>query len=293
MSQRRTFLKQASLAAAAATLLPRMAFAATKKHDLGLQLYSLRKMLPDDVKGTLERVAKIGFKEVETFGYALENGFWGTNIDEFNQILKANGMTTPSGHYSVDTFLAADGTKEEFLPLLDVAHKLNQNYFVIPYLGDGLRGSIDDYKRLAEKFNVAGELCKEAGLKLGYHNHDFEFKDYNGQNGYEILLAETDKDLVDFEMDIYWVARSGVDPIALFNKYPGRFPLWHVKDMDKADNDLNTEIGAGTIDYAAIFDNMKKSGAEHLIIEQENFSMDAYKSLTQSVNYIEKDLLNG
>ncbi len=293
MSQRRTFLKQASLGAAAATLLPQMTFAATRKHALGLQLYSLRETLPDDVKGTLERVAKIGFKEVETYGYELKNGFWGTDIQQFNQILKANGMTTPSGHYSVDPFLAADGTEDDFLPWLDAAHKLNQKYFVIPYLGDSLRGSIDDYNRLAEKFNVAGELCKDAGLKLGYHNHDFEFTDYNGQNGYETLLAETDKNLVDFEMDIYWVARSGVDPIALFNKYPGRFPLWHVKDMDKADNDLNTEIGAGTIDYIAIFDDMKKAGAKHLIIEQENFSMDPYKSLTQSVNYIEKDLLNG
>jgi sugar phosphate isomerase/epimerase len=293
MSQRRTFLKQASLGAAAATLLPQMTFAATRKHALGLQLYSLRETLPDDVKGTLEHVAKVGFKEVETYGYELKNGFWGTDIQQFNQILKANGMTTPSGHYSVDPFLAADGTEDDFLPWLDTAHKLNQKYFVIPYLGDSLRGSIDDYKRLAEKFNVAGKLCKDAGLKLGYHNHDFEFTDYNGQNGYETLLAETDKNLVDFEMDIYWVARSGIDPIALFNKYPGRFPLWHVKDMNKADNDLNTEIGAGSIDYVAIFDDMKKAGTKHLIIEQENFDMNPYKSLTQSVNYIEKDLLNG
>ncbi len=293
MTLRRTFLKQASLGAAAATLLPQMAFAATRKHDLGLQLYSLREMLPDDVQGTLERVAKIGFAAVETYGFSLENNFWGTSIEQFNQVLKANGMTTPSGHYSVDPFLAAEGTEDDFLPWLDAAHKLNQKYFVISYLGDGLRGSIDDYKRVAEKFNVAGELCKEAGLKLGYHNHEFEFKDYNGQNGYETLLAETDKDLVDFEMDIYWVVRTGADPIALFNKYPGRFPLWHVKDMDKADHDLNTEIGAGTIDYAAIFENMKKSGAKHLIIEQENFDMDPYKSLTQSVDYIERDLLDG
>ena len=293
MLQRRTFLKQASLGVAAATLLPKMAFAQFKKHDIGLQLYSLRETLPDDVKGTLEKVAKIGFKEVETYGYSMENNFWGTSIKQFNKILKDNGMTTPSGHYGIDPFLAADGTKDELMPMLDVAHQLNQNYFVIPYLGDGLRTSIDDYKRLAEKFNTAGELCQEAGLKLGYHNHDFEFKDYNGQNGYDILIAETDKNLVDFEMDIYWVVRAGSDPLALFQKYPGRFPLWHVKDMSKSDNEKNIEIGAGTIDYSAIFADMKQAGAKHLIIEQENFDMDAYKSLTQSFNYIENDLLEG
>ncbi|WP_031429158.1 sugar phosphate isomerase/epimerase family protein [Flavimarina sp. Hel_I_48] len=291
MSQRRTFLKQATLAAAAATLLPKIAFASVKKHKLGLQLYSLRETLPDNVKGTLEMVAKIGFKEVETYGYTLENGFWGTTIEEFNQILKDTGMKSPSGHYGADSFLAPGGTKDELMHMIEAAEQLNQKYFIIPYLGDSLRGSLDDYKRLAPKFNEIGELCKQAGLKLAYHNHAFEFEKYDGQTGYEILLSETDKELVDFEMDIFWVAHSGVDPVALFNKYPGRFPLWHVKDMDKADRELNTEIGAGTIDYTTIFKNMKTSDVKHLIIEQENFDMDPYKSLSQSVKYIENDLL--
>ncbi|MGB3775389.1 MAG: sugar phosphate isomerase/epimerase [Leeuwenhoekiella sp.] len=291
MQHRRKFLKQISLGAVATTMLPNMAFAASAKHRLGLQLYSLRDVLPNDVQQILENVAKVGFKEVETYGYTLDNGFWGTTIESFNSILNDNDMTTPSGHYGADEFLMKGGTKDNLMPMIEAASQLNQKFFVIPYLGDSLRTSLDDYKYLATKFNEAGELCKDAGLKLGYHNHEFEFDDFNGQTGFETLIDETDKDLVDFEMDIYWVVRAGADPIALINKYPERFPLWHVKDMDKNDQDLNTEIGAGTVDYKAIFKEIKKSGAKHLIIEQENFSMDEFKSLSKSVNYIEKKLL--
>lgn len=292
LHNRRAFLKRAALSAAVASIIPEMAFAATYKRSLGLQLYSLRETISENVRGTLEKVAEIGFKEVETYGYAIENGFWGTSVKQFNQILNDNGMTTPSGHYGVDPFLAPHATKDKLMPMLEVALELNQTYFVIPYLDDGLRTSIDDYKRLATKFNEAGELCKAHGLKLGYHNHGFEFIDYAGQNGYDILLSETDKNLVDFELDIYWVVRAGADTISLFNKYPGRFPLWHVKDMDKADHDLNTEIGAGAIDYTDISNNFSMNDVKHLIIEQENFAMDAIKSLTESFNYVDKDLLS-
>ena len=291
MTHRRTFIKQSGLALAATTILPSIVFNETKKHPIGLQLYSLRETIGSDVKGTLAKVADLGFKEVETYGYSQENKFWGLSVKEFKSILDDNGLTTPSGHYGVDPFLAQGGTKDDFAFNLDVANELGQKYVIVPYIGGNLRNSIDDYKRLSQKLNEAGEMCRKAGLKLGYHNHDFEFTDYNGQNGLETFLANTDKKNVVFEMDIYWVVRAGRDPIELMNKYPGRFPLWHVKDMSKKNEDLNTEIGSGSIDYKAIFNEMKKSGAKHLIIEQENFEMDAYKSLAQSIEYINNDLL--
>ena len=291
MTHRRAFLKQSGLALAATTVLPSMVFEFTKKHAVGLQLYSLRETIGNDVKGTIKKVADIGFKEVETYGYSPQNKFWGMSVKEFKGILDDNDLTTPSGHYGVDPFLEASGKKDDFAFNLDVANELEQKYVIIPYIGGGLRTSIEDYKRLSEKLNTAGEMCKKAGLKLAYHNHDFEFKDYDGQNGLEVFLNNTDKNLVDFEMDIYWVVRAGKDPVELFKKYPKRFPLWHVKDMSKANKELNTEIGSGSIDYKEIFDNMKKSGAKHLIIEQENFEMDPYKSLTQSFKYIQSDLL--
>ncbi|WP_373059578.1 TIM barrel protein [Zunongwangia sp. H14] len=288
MIHRRTFLKQSGLALAATTLLPGSIFAGNSKHNVGLQLYSLRESLPQDVKGTLEKIAKVGFNEVETYGYSTDNGFWGTSLKEFRKMLDDNGLSTPSGHYGMDPYLKENGTKDELMHAIEAANTLEQKYVIIPYLSEGLR---NNYGRLADKLNEAGEACKKAGLKLAYHNHDFEFDKFDGETAYEIMLKNTEKDLVSFEMDIYWVVRAGTDPVALIEKYPGRFPLWHVKDMSKTNHELNTEIGNGSIDYNKIFDHQKKSGAKHLILEQENFEMEPYKSLTESYNYIQQELL--
>ncbi len=292
MIKRRTFIKQSGLAFAAAAVLPSVLYSCDRDYPLGLQLYSLRETIGDDVKATIEKVSRVGFKEVETYGYSSENGFWGLSVSEFKKLLSDNGLNSPSGHYGLDEYLSKEGTKSDFAYTLDVAHGLDQKYVIIPHISDKLRTSIDDYKRMADKLNEAGEMCKDAGLKLAYHNHAFEFEDYNGENGYEIFLNNTDKDLVVFEMDIYWIVRAGKDPVALFEENPGRFPLWHVKDMSKIDRELNTEIGAGTIDFHKIFEMAKEAGGKHFIIEQENFEMDPYKSLTQSFNYIKNDLLN-
>jgi len=294
MTPRRTFIKQTGLAFAATSLMPNIFFGSTKSQvPLGLQLYSLRETIAADVKGTLEKIAEIGFKEVETYGYSPKNQFWGLSVKEFKNILDSNGLNTPSGHYGLDDYLKEGGGKSDFAYAVEVAQKLDQKFITIPSISGSLRTSLDDYKRIAEKLNKAGELCKEAGLKLAYHNHAFEFDDYDGQNGYEIFLDKTEKDLVAFEMDIYWVVRSGKDPIALFEKYPGRFPLWHVKDMSKLNHELNTEIGNGTINFKEIFSKVKQAGGKHFIVEQENFEMEPYKSLSQSYQFIKKDLLHG
>ena len=292
MIRRRTFLKQSGLALAATAILPSILYSCERDYPLGLQLYSLRETLGNDVKGTIQRVAGIGFKEVETYGYSQENGFWGLSVSEFKKILDDHGLNSPSGHYDLNRYMSKTGTKDDFAYTLEAAEGLGQKYVIVPYISNELRTSIDDYKRMADKLNEAGRMCRENGLKLAYHNHAFEFDDYNGKNGLEVFLKNTEKDLVVFEMDIYWVVRAGKDPVALFEKYPGRFPLWHVKDMNRSNNDLNTEIGNGTIDFEKIFEKAKLAGGEHFIIEQENFDMDPYQSLTKSYNYINNKIMD-
>ena len=288
MIHRRTFLKQSGLALAATTLLPQALLACGKERTLGLQLYSLREIIGQDVKGVIKKVADIGFKEVETYGYSSERGFWGLGVGEFKNLLRENGMSSPSGHYGADDFLAKGGTENDFQYALDAANELGQKYVIIPYIAESQRTSIDDYKRIAEKFNRVGELCKKAGLKFAYHNHAFEFQDFNGKTGFDVLLNQTDEDLVAFELDIYWVVRAGIEPGSLFRRHPGRFELWHIKDMDRQEPDLNTEVGSGSVDYQEIFKHSKKSGVEHFIVEQENFELDPFQSLRQSFNYIQK-----
>ena len=292
MKSRRTFLKHAGLAAAGALLLPSFACsAATKKRNVGLQLYTLRNQIPKDVKGIIEKVAAAGYKEVETYGYSKAGGYWGLDPKSFKALLKANGLTSPSGHFGIDDFITT-GNKELLKPLIEGASAIDNQYFTIAHLGEPIRKTLDDYKKITARLNEAAELVNQSGLKLAYHNHDFEFKKYEGgTTGYEIMLDGTDKDQIRFEMDLYWVVRSGNDPVALFNKYPGRFVMWHVKDMDKANNAINTEVGSGTIDFKNIYKHAKQAGLEHLIVEQENFSKDPFVSIKQSFDYTDRELI--
>lgn len=293
MNSRRTFIKQAGMAAAAAALLPSFACSAdaVKGKTVGIQLYSLREQIPHDVKGVIEKIAKAGYKEVETYGYSAKGGYWGLDARAFKSLLSANGLKSPSGHFGIDDFITT-GNKELLKPLIEGAAAIDNHYFTIAYLGEPIRKSLEDYKKITARLNEAAELVKQAGLKLAYHNHDFEFKTYEGgATGYELMLNGTDKNLISFEMDLYWVMRSGNDPVALFNKYPGRFVMWHVKDMDKANHALNTEIGTGTIDFKNIYKHARQSGLEHLIVEQENFKKDAFVSIKESFDYVNRELI--
>lgn len=290
MTHRRTFLKQSGMLVTGLAIAPGFAFEDLKDpKKVGLQLYSLREYLNLGLPTIIEKVTKIGYRELEPFGYR-DGKYFGVTAVEFKKILDDNGMTSPSGHYEFNTYMSKSGTSDELKPLIEAAKIMEHSHLIVPHLQDSLRTSIDDYKRITEKLNEAAVLCKSAGLKLAYHNHDFEFKDYNGQNGYDIMLSGTDQSMVDFEMDLYWVVRAGQDPVALFNKYPGRFTYWHVKDMSKADRTKNTEIGSGSVDFKTIFANGKKAGIKHYILEQENFEMDPFESLAKSIGYIQKDL---
>lgn len=290
MNSRRTFIKQAGLAAAGAVVLPSLSFAAAPTKVVGLQLYSLRAQLPTDVTGTIAKVAKAGYKEVETFGYSVQNKFWGLDPKAFKTLLSDNGLTAPSGHYGMDKFIGT-GDPEELKTYIEAANIIGSKYIVVPYLGDNLRKTADDWKKVATRLNEASAICKASGLGLAYHNHHFEFEKHDEVTGYDILLKGTDPAAVQFEMDLYWVVRSGNDPVKLFTDHPGRFPMWHVKDMDKVDNTINTEVGTGKIDFKAIYKHAKLAGLKHLIVEQENFAIDPYVSIKQSANYIKKALL--
>ncbi len=289
MNSRRDFIKMTGLAAAGALLLPTYACSSPKKN-IGLQLYSLRDQLPKDVKGVIKRVAETGYKEVETYGYSVAQQFWGLTPKEFKMLLNENDLKAPSGHYDMDKIFV-DGSTEDLKSYIEAANTIGNEYLTVPYLGENLRKSLDDYKKVAAGLNTAAELCKASGLNLAYHNHDFEFIKYDGNTGYQIILTETDPKLVKLELDLYWVHRSGVDPIQLFKDHPGRFPMWHIKDMDKADPKLNTEIGSGTIDFKKIFENRDLAGLKYPFLEQENFSLDPYESIKKSFNYINTELV--
>ncbi|KAF2341515.1 sugar phosphate isomerase/epimerase family protein [Flavobacterium tistrianum] len=290
MISRRNFIVTTGLAATAVLASPSFAFSMNKK-EIGLQLYTLRDELPKDVKGTLEKVAKAGYTTVETYGFSIKDQFWGLTPQELKKILDDNGLKAVSGHYNLGSFLY-DGKTEEVVAAIEAAKILKSEFLTIPWVDEPFRRSIGDYKKIAARVNEAAKMCKKEGLKLAYHNHDFEFKKYDGVTGYEILLKETDKNLVYFELDLYWVVHSGNDPLKLFNENPGRFKMWHVKDKDKNNSDLNTEVGSGTIDFKPFFAAAKQSGIVHFFVEQENnFASDSFDSIKKSCDFISKNLI--
>jgi sugar phosphate isomerase/epimerase len=289
MTTRRTFLAQAGIVSAGMMLAPQL-LSAKSKNGVGLQLYSLRDQLPKDVKGVIANVAKAGYSEVETFGYSAQRGFWGLSAKEFSALLKANGLKTPSGHYGMDEFFGT-GKMDNFNSYIDAALATGQTYIVVPSLNHDFIKTAADFKSIADKLNKAAAVCKTHGLKLGYHNHNFEWKEVEGTTFYDTILNQTDPALVSMEMDLYWVVRAGHDPVAIFEKHPGRFAMVHIKDMDKNNNELNTEIGSGSINFASILSKAKLAGIQHYIVEQENYTnIDPYKSLSQSSEYIKNTL---
>ena len=291
MIKRRDFLINSGLALGALAIAPSFAFS-SKKRPIGIQLWTLRDTLPKDVKGVLAQVGKIGFNEVETFGYSPSNGFFGTSVKDFKSMLCDNGLKATSNHFDFNGYIE-NGSTESLKSYIETANILGSEYVTVPYIVENLRGkSVDDYKKLALKINKAAELCKASGLRLAYHNHDFEFEKFESTTGYEVLLNNTDKNLVDFEMDLYWVVLSGNNPLQLFKEHPGRFKMWHVKDMDKINPTFNAEIGTGSIDFKAIFAEAELSGMKRFFLEHEtNYKPNPIESAAISYNYIKNNLI--
>lgn len=222
---------------------------------VGLQLYTVRDMAKQDFLGTLEHVAALGYKDMEFAGY------FGHAVKTLRRHLDVLGMKAPSAHVPL-TALDNDIDK-----VIDEALVMGHHYLVMPYLTDAQRaGGIDTYKKLAEKLNGMGEKCHANGLFLAYHNHDFEFETLDGQLPYDVLLEVPAEHLL-MEMDLYWTTKAGYDPVAYFSKHPGRFPLWHVKDMDQTGN--FADVGTGTINFERIFAERELAGLQHGFVERD------------------------
>lgn len=324
---RRNFLKQASLGMMAGLLAPQLFScknAATASgsplKNIGIQLFTLRDLLAQNPTEVLKNLAKIGYSHVETFGVDVaNNAYWGLPIDELKKVLNDNDLKTHSGHYDMGKYLKKDQKDTENIEkYIEIAHNLGQTYIIapVPPMDDLNKLDVAAYQYMAEQLNKAGEMAKKAGIKIGYHNHFWEFKEFgNGTKGLDILLAFTEPDLVCFEMDMFWINKAGENPQTYFTKYPGRFPLWHVKDMDRAfstpldqnkfdektgkRDTLNlaevmkdikfTEVGSGSINYSTLANFANESGLKYAFIEQDDIYMaDKYASVKKSFDYMNK-----
>jgi sugar phosphate isomerase/epimerase len=295
MPTRRSFIRNSSFTSAALMLSPQI-FAKSKKQLIGLQLYTVRDAMAADPAGTLAKVAQIGFNSVEGATYTGTQTFYGMDAAGFAAQLKQNGLVMPSAHYRLGQEKHnGENTKGTMLyewdKAVDDAAAVGIKNMVCAYLSAEERGGADHYKKLAETCNKAAETCKKAGLQFCYHNHDFEFEPQDGQLPYDILLNNTDKDLVKMELDLYWVAKAKQDPIAMFEKNPGRFPLWHVKDMDNTPDQAFAEVGSGTIDFKKIFSHAKTAGMKYFFVEQDKCPGSPFDSITKSIGYIKANLV--
>jgi sugar phosphate isomerase/epimerase len=223
---------------------------------IGLQLYTVRELMRQDLARTLERVAKIGYREVEFAGY------FGETPARIRGLLDSVGLDAPSTHLSLRD-LGPDLARS-----LDLAERIGHRYLVVPSLDPQDRRTLDDYRRVAAALDRAGEGAQARGLRVAYHNHDFELDPIGGVRPYDLLLRETDPALVHFEIDVYWMARGRADPVAYFERFPGRFHLCHLKDMDRA-GDM-ADVGAGRLDFRAILRRREQAGLRHWYVEHDH-----------------------
>ena len=233
---------------------------------VGLQLYTLRKEMGQDFEGALARVAEIGYREMEFAGY------FGRSANEVRQALDSNGLNSPAVHVQLGA------VRENLQAEIEFASTVGQQYLVVPSV-PGNERSADDYRSHADALNRAGEECRRAGLKMAYHNHDFEFEPTSGRIPYDILLEETDPELVAMELDLFWIVHAGHDPLEYIAAHPGRFSMLHVKDRDAAG--AMVDVGSGMIDFAAIFANADSAGFRHYFVEHDNPG-DGFSSVTNS-----------
>lgn len=287
---RRTFIERSALAAgglAFASLSSCGKTAATVSKPIGIQLYTVKELFEKDVFGTLKLVADTGFKEVEAYGY--DSGkIFGVSYADFAAEVKRLGMKVISGHYGTGqstpdkTGTPANGWEQT----VNDAKAAGQEYTTIAWLDGSEYNSLDALKRTCEIMNKAGEISKQYGMRMAYHNHSFEFQKVEEQVVYDVMLKELDPSLVAMEMDIYWVVYGGQDPLTYFKNHPGRFELWHVKDMDKTDRSKNSDVGSGSIDFKPIFAAAGQSGMKHFFLEQEYFAGPQATSIANGYSYL-------
>lgn len=274
---RRAFLGQAALLAApfaAPRSLRALGSPPASLDKIGLQLYTVRQAMEQSVERTLLQVAEIGYKEVEFAGY------FNRPPRAIRQLLDRNDLKAPSAHVGLDVL------RTGWYRRLNEAAEMGHKWLVVPSLPESERDSLDAIKRTAELLNRAATDAKTYKIRVGFHNHDVEFTEVEGRRIFDVLLEETDAELVDFEMDLYWITKAGADPFDYFTRFPGRFPLVHVKDSGGAPGHRMTEVGKGTIDFKRLFAARRQAGMKHFFVEHDNPS-DPMASVGTSFRYLD------
>lgn len=259
------------------SLLPFRFFGQDRHIPVGIQLWSIRDLVNTDFEGTMTILASIGYESIEAASYN-DRKFYGLLPVQYKTILESLGLNPLSSHSGV-TLENTDAVIEDTLTA-------GMKYLVMPSIPQEKRKSADDYKTIANEMNLIGEKCRRSGLMFGYHNHAFEFEMLDDVVPYDILLRETDPELVTMQADVYWMVYAGVEPEHYFKNHPGRFELWHAKDMSDSPERESTEVGSGIIDFQKLFELSSIAGLKHCIVEQESFKMDPIESITQSYNYL-------
>jgi sugar phosphate isomerase/epimerase len=276
MNSRRKFLLDTGMLAAGSLLLPSFTTSTAKVKNVGVQLYTFRKEMLADAMGTLKRIAALGIKQVETAGS--EKGYYyGLRPAAMKKACAGLGMHLRSGHVRID---------DKWTQTMDEAAEAGQEYLICSTMPtDGQ--TVENYSKCAEAFNKAGEDCKKLNIKFGYHNHAYEFESEQGQVLYDVLLKNTDPALVHMELDLGWVVVGGKDPLDYFRNYPGRFPLWHLKDMDLVKKQ-STEFGKGGLDVLKMLRHGKEAGLKYFFVEQEEYAVGPFESMQQNMDYLKK-----
>lgn len=281
MIDRRDFLRRSAAIAAGTMALPVFSCQSGRgRKVIGLQLYTVRDKIQQDLDRTLKRIAEIGYNSLEAAGYSAADGtFYGLKPKEFAKKVSDLGMPLDGSHTSVEP----DSAEKVFTDAAEAGCK----YVIYPYLPDNQRTNIDGYKIHAEKMNKIGEIASKYHIRFGYHNHAFEFEQMNGQTGMDVMISQTQPDLVTFEIDLYWITKAGLDPVEFIEKYPGRFEIYHVKDMTKDEDMFFAPVGSGRIDFERIFAVRKTAGMKMLFVEQDRFKdLDPLESVEMSYNYL-------
>lgn len=251
---------------------------------IGLQLYTVRKQMEADLPGTLAQVAAVGYKEVEFANEVPFPPYFGHSPAEVREILARNGLTSPSVHVPLKWM------REEWRKVLDDARQVGHHWVVIPWLSEEERpASLDAWQRLAAELNGAARIAREIGLSFAYHNHDFELAPFpgagtNARIPLDILIAETDPTLVEFELDVYWIVKAGGNPPSYISRLGERIRLIHLKDSSGPPSHEITEVGRGSIDFRRILADGDKS-IKHYYVEQDN-PADPLGSISTSYEYL-------
>jgi len=268
--KRREFV--GTLGAAALHRLPAASDTASARiARIGVQLYTVRDLMQADFEGTLARVAAVGYREVEFAGY------FGRTPGQVRDVLRRNRLLAPATHIGIEPL------RGDWARALDDAHVMGHQYLVVASTPDEDRRTADDWRRVGELFNRAGEQASRAGITLAYHNHDYEFDRLGDLLPFDVLLEATDPRYVKIEMDLFWIRKGGQDPVGYFRRWPGRFPMVHVKDMT-IDGRM-VDVGAGAVDWRGIFAYRRLAGIQHYFVEHDEPG-DAIASITASYRYL-------